>query len=89
MEVRAIYLDDDDRDELRREVSAYWRRKLGGDDTFYPSSFIDEEGKAYLLVSAAQVPLELREGGRSVVYSTHGVGVQVPKKLSAKVRRNG
>jgi hypothetical protein len=28
---------------------------------------------------------EIRRGGTSVIYSTHGVGVSVPKRLSAKV----
>ena len=70
MEVRAIYLTEADYEALKKHETRHWRKKLGSKATFWPTSYRDHH---------------LRSGNRSIIYSTHGVGVAIPKKLSAKV----
>lgn len=58
MGVRAIYLDEEDREALDRVMSRHYGSKL-------------------LLTEFREHPL--RSGQKSVIYSTHGVGVSIAK----------
>lgn len=70
MEVRAIYLCEADYGQLLKCHTRYWRRALKSRASFHPLSYGDHP---------------IRFGENSVVYSTHGVGVAVPKRLSFRV----
>ena len=70
MEVRAIYLTEADREQLTKEMTRYWRKQLGSKAVFHPCSYRDHH---------------IRPGKSSIIYSTHGVGVHIPKRLSARV----
>lgn len=70
MAVRAIYLDEVDDAALVKANTRFWRGELGSTAIFHPTEY---EGHP------------LRKGNSSIIYSTHGVGVTIPKRLSAKV----
>ena len=71
MEVRAIYLDDEDDVAFVKANTRFWRKALKSRDTFWPTTF---EGHP------------LRRGKRSLVYSTHGVATTIAKRVSPRVR---
>lgn len=70
MEVRAIYLDPDDDAAFVQAHTRFWRKALKSRATFYPT---EHDGH------------HIRQGNRSAVYSTHGVEVSIPKRLSPRV----
>lgn len=71
MEVRAIYLDPADDATFVRANTRYWRKALQSRATFHCTTFRDHI---------------VRQGKSSIIYSTHGVGVTIPKRLSPRVR---
>jgi hypothetical protein len=71
MEVRAIYLDEADDAAFVKAFTRYWRKELKSDATFWPTEYRGHH---------------LRKGGKSRIYSTHGVEVAIPKRLSARVQ---
>jgi len=71
MDVRAIYLDSADREALTRWWTRKWRKQLGSKAEFIPLAYRDHP---------------VRSGNNSIIYSTHGVGVTVPKRLSSRTR---
>lgn len=72
MEVRAIYLDEEDDLAYVKANTRYWRKALKSRATFWPTMYGDHP---------------LRTGKTSQVYSTHGVSVSIPKRLSPRVRK--
>ena len=70
MEVRAIYLDPEDDAAFIETNTKYWRKALDSRATFYATDYAGHH---------------LRQGTRSQIFSTDGVAVAIPKKLSARV----
>lgn len=71
MEVRAIYLDSADDEAFVKAHTRFWRKALKSRATFYPTTYRDHP---------------VREGDTSRIYSTHGVEVRIPKRLSPRVK---
>lgn len=71
MKVRAIYLDEADRQAYTKANTRYWRKQLGSKAIFHPLSFGDHP---------------IRYGSRSRIYDEHGVEIAIPKRLSPRVR---
>jgi hypothetical protein len=71
MEVRAIYLSPEDDAAFVKANTRYWRKALRSRATFYCTTYRDHI---------------VRQGKTSVIYSTVGVGVTIPKRLSHRVR---
>lgn len=71
MEVRAIYLDEADDAAYIKANTRFWRKALQSKATFFPTMYGEHP---------------LRTGTKSIIYSTHGVGVTIPKRLSSRVR---
>lgn len=71
MEVRAIYLDPADCEAMVKAHTRFWRKELKSNADFIPLSYRD---------------YPLRHGKTSRIYSTHGVEVTIPKRLSARVK---
>lgn len=72
MEVRAIYLDDADDEAFVKAHTRFWRKALKSRAIFWPTTYRDHP---------------VRQGSTSVIYSTHGVGVSIPKRLSARTKQ--
>lgn len=64
MQVRAIYLTEEDHEKLDQELNLHFGTR-----------------SAFLAYREHQI----RRGETSRIYSTHGVAVAIPKRLSAKV----
>jgi hypothetical protein len=71
MEVRRIYLDEEDDAAFVKAVTRYWRNELKSDATFWPTEY-----KGHFV----------SKGNESRIYSTHGVEVRIPKRLSPRVQ---
>ncbi len=71
MKVRGIYLTPADHEALAKATTYHWRKHTGSTARAIPLSYHDH--------------LIFRSERRSSIYSTHGVEVVVPKRLSAKV----
>lgn len=71
LEIRAIYLDAADHDAFVKAHTRYWRKELKSDATFWPTTYRDHS---------------VRIGGKSRIYSTHGVEVRIPKRISSRVK---
>ena len=71
MDVRAIYLTEADREQFTKEWTRYWRRELKSKAIFHPLSYRE---------------YHVRTGTTSIVYSTHGVGVKIPTRLSRRTK---
>lgn len=76
MEVRAIYLNDEDRKAFDKEMTRQYRAATGSKAKVYSCSYGD-----HLLYRDH----ELRGGGKSIIYSKQGVGVMIPKRVSRRV----
>lgn len=64
--VRAIYLTEADHALLTRCNTRIWRKRLGSRATFTPLSYRDAP---------------IRRGKRTLIYTEHGVGVTVPRRV--------
>ena len=64
-QIRAIYLTDADRELLTRWWTSRFRRQLGSRAQFIPCSYRDHP---------------IRIGKRTVIYTSHGVGLAVPRR---------
>jgi hypothetical protein len=71
MEVRAIYLDDADDAAFVKAVTRYWRKELKSKAIFWPTEYRGHH---------------VRKGSKSRIYSTHGVEIAIPKRLSPRVQ---
>lgn len=71
IDVRAIYLTEPDRDAFDLAMSKRWAKSHGY--------------KSYRAIFMFYGEHEVRIGKTSTIYSTHGVGVSVPKRLSPRV----
>lgn len=71
IEVRAIYLDEVDRKSFDAAMCARIKR--------------DNGWKRYKAIHLAYGDHLIRYGTKSRIYSTHGVEIAVPKRLSRKV----
>lgn len=65
-QIRAIHLTEADRELLTRWWSRRWRRKLQSNATFHPCAYRDHP---------------VRAGKRTIIYTSHGLGVAVPRRL--------
>jgi hypothetical protein len=63
-DVRAIYVTEADRRLLDRWATHRWRRGSGSKARVYPCAFRDHP---------------LRLGKRTIIYTSHGVGVAIPR----------
>lgn len=71
MEVRAIYLDEEDRDEFDRANTRMWQAKLGSKAKFFATTYREHP---------------LRNGEKSRIYSTHGVETVIRKRLPKRTQ---
>lgn len=85
MQVRAIYLTDVDRKELDRWATRRWR-ETGSKASAYALSFKDHPIVSRKLAVEHFRDHEVRDGATSRVYSTHGVNVCVPARLSPRTK---
>jgi hypothetical protein len=69
MEVRAIYLDPVDDAAFVKANTRYWRKALKSRATFFATTYRDHF---------------LKRGTKSRIYSTNGVEVAIPKRLSKR-----
>lgn len=84
MEPRAIYLTPDDREALATAKTKRYRQETGSAAFLWPCSYGDVPIVNAAGVTRIESAIPVRETeNRSVVYSTHGVGVQVPQRVSA------
>lgn len=87
MKARAIYLNEEDREELAAIVTHDWRELTGSDAFLWPSTYkaeliVNEKG-VQALEKAELIPLRKGNGLRnqSTIYSIRGVGVCIRKRV--------
>lgn len=71
LEVRAIYLSPEDDEAYVKAHTRFWRKALNSRATFYPTTYRNHF---------------VRSGKTSVIYSIHGVGFAIPKRLSPRTK---
>lgn len=82
MEPRAIYLCPSDYKLLTRASTRNWREQSGSRAYVWPCSYSDVPLIGEKLI-AQMVPVRLTRKPGSAIYSTYGVKVSVPKRLSS------